>query len=99
MLAEETAREMVREKETVYGIAYVLDVCFPVHGSGDHVGHGLRGVVDHRHAGQLLLDGAVGVDPAAELDARGRVFGGLGDHGPHGTGQGSAHAKSSKNKE
>ena len=46
--------------------------------------------------GDLLLDGAVAVDPAPELDPLGRELGRLLDHRPHGSGQSSAHAKSWK---
>ena len=38
-----------------------------VHDAGHHVSDRLGGVVGHRHASDLLLNGAVRVDPASEL--------------------------------
>ena len=63
----------------------------PVHGAGDHVGHGLGGVVHHAHARDLLLDGAVRVDLGAELGPSGGVGDRLRNDLPHGAGQGGAH--------
>merc|ERR1719470_794551 len=34
-----------------------------VHGSCHHVGHGLGGVVDHAHLGNLLLNSSIAIDP------------------------------------
>ena len=42
-----------------------------VHGACDHVGHGLGGVVDHRHLGNLLLDRSVAVNTGSKLDSLG----------------------------
>ena len=62
-----------------------------VHRAGHHVGHRLCHVVQHRHPGYLLLDGAVGVDLGAELGPPGGVGDRLRDDLPHGAGQGGAH--------
>ena len=41
-----------------------------VHDAGHHVSDRLGGVVGHRHASDLLLNGAVRVDPASELNEK-----------------------------
>jgi hypothetical protein len=49
---------------------FLNNLAYPVstvHDAGDHVSNGLCGVMGHRHSRNLLLDGAVGVDSAAEL--------------------------------
>ena len=70
----EVNRKLRRKKIPSYPVS-------PVHGSGDHVRHGLADVVGHGHPGQLLLDGAVGVDLGAELGPLGGVLHRLLDDG------------------
>ena len=64
-----------------------------IHSASHHVGHGFSGVVNHGHLGKLLLDGAIAVNPGAELDPVGSVIRGLLDDGPHGSREGGAHPK------
>lgn len=55
-----------------------------VHVGADHIGQRLGDVLQHLHAGQLLLDGPVRIDAVAELCAGGGVVGGPLDTGLHG---------------
>lgn len=38
-----------------------------IHDARHHVGDALRSIVHHRHSRDLLLNSAVGVDPASKL--------------------------------
>merc|ERR1719180_636647 len=66
-----------------------------VHGAGNHVGHGLSGVVGDGHLGNLLLNRSVSVNAGSKLDPVGGVGGCLGNDTPHGARQGCSHSKSS----
>lgn len=64
-----------------------------VHVAADHVCERLGGVLQHGHARQLLLDGPVVGDAAAELHARGRVLGRLAQRRPLRARQRRRHAE------
>merc|ERR1719234_2097193 len=65
-----------------------------IHGAGNHVGHGLCSVVGDRHLSNLLLNRSVSVNAGSKLDPVGGMISCLGNHTPHGAGQGCSHSKS-----